>query len=126
MEEIPKITKYAFLISLIAHILFGAWFFLAPELWNSVTGWPSELASGRIAGAAILAIGLATIFAFQAKTWSEVRIFAMFMFLWCLLGSIAAIWAFFTMTLPVVVWINIVILLIVLVMFLYSFMLERK
>ncbi|MFW9921177.1 MAG: hypothetical protein ACFFED_16360 [Candidatus Thorarchaeota archaeon] len=126
MEEIPKVVRYGFLISLISHIVYGAWFFLAPELWNSLTGWPSELAAGRTAGAAILAIGIATIFAFRAKTWKEVEIFVLFMIFWCLLGPIAAIWAFFTMTLPVVVWINIVILLLLLVMFGYGYMLSRK
>ena len=126
MEEIPKIVKYGFLISLISHIVFGVWFFLAPELWNSVTGWPSELAAGRIAGAAILAIGIASLFAFRAKTWIEVEVFVLFMIVWSILGSIAAIWAYFTMTLPAVLWINIVILLVLLIMFLYGYMLARK
>ncbi len=126
MEEIPKIVKYAFLISLISHIAYGAFFFLAPEVWNDLTGWPSELASGRIVGAAIVAIGLGGLFAFQAKTWNEVKVFVLFMIFWCILGPIAAMWAFFTMTLPIVLWVNIIILLVLLIMFIYGYMLAGK
>lgn len=126
MEEIPTIVKYGFLVSLIVHLVFGAWFFFLPELWNSVTGWPSELASGRIAGAAILAIGIATLFAFKATQWKEVEIFVLFMIFWCILGSVGAIWAFFTMTLPIIIWLNIVILLVLLIVFIYGYMLSRN
>lgn len=126
MEEIPGIVKYAFLISLITHIVYGIWFFFAPELWNSVTGWPSELASGRTLGGVVLAVGIASIFAYRAKTWAEVEIFVLFMMLWAIFGSIGMIWAYATMTLPWVAWINVAILLVLLVMFGYGYNEARK
>ncbi len=126
MEEIPKIVNYAFLISMITSIVYGAWFFLAPETWNSLTGWPSELAAGRTLGATILAIGLASVFAFRAKTWKEVEVFALFIMFWAIFGTIAMVWAYATMTLPWQAWINVAILLILLIMLGYGYSQARK
>ena len=82
--EITKLAKYVFLIHFITCMIFGAWYFISPESWSALTGWPTETAAGRILGAALIALGLAAFFAFRASTWEEIEIIVLVELIFCL------------------------------------------
>ena len=99
--ELSSIAKYIFLLTFIAQIFFGVWFFIAPESWVAMTGWPNELAAGRVLGAANMVLALGALLAFRATSWEQVELFVIMQILWDILGLIAMLWNYATMALPV-------------------------
>ncbi len=124
-EEISTLSKYIFLLAFIAQIIFGIWYFVAPESWVTLTGWPSELASGRVLGAACIALAIGGLFSYRAASWDKVEIYVMIQLFWNILGLIAMLWAYFTMTLPVATWLIVGLLGLFLILFLYVYMQEK-
>jgi hypothetical protein len=51
-ENISNIARYVFLLAFIVDLIFGVWYFISPESWTALTGWPTETASGRMLGVA--------------------------------------------------------------------------
>ena len=102
--EISKTTKYIFLLHFITMIIFGAWYFVSPESWSTLTGWPDAPSTGRMFGAALIAMGLGALFAFRASTWEEVEIIVLMELIWNIVGLVGMIWNFAYLTLPVVGW----------------------
>ncbi len=125
-EEISKISKYIFLLAFIVQIIFGVWFFVAPETWSTLTGWPVETAAGRALGAAIIVLALGGLLAYRAASWDKVELFVIMQILWNILGLIAMLWAYFTMTLPVATWLIVGLLGLLLILFLYVYMQEKQ
>jgi len=124
-EEITKISKYIFLIAFIVQVIFGIWYFIAPETWSTLTGWPVETAAGRALGAAIMTLALGSFLAYRATSWDKVELFVIMQILWNILGLIAMLWAYFTMTLPVAIWLIVGLLGLLLILFLYVYMQEK-
>lgn len=125
-EGISDISKYIFLLAFIAQIIFGVWFFVAPESWSTLTGWPTETAAGRVLGGAIIAIAISGLLAYRATSWEKVEIYVMMQLFWNIFGLIAMLWAYFTMTLPMASWLIIGLLALYLILFLYVYMQEKK
>jgi hypothetical protein len=123
--ELSSFSKYIFLLAFIAQIIFGIWFFVSPESWVSLTGWPSELASGRVLGAVCIALAIGGFLAYQATSWDRVELYVMMQLFWNLLGLIAMLWAYFTMTLPVATWLIAGLLGLFLILFLFVYMKEK-
>lgn len=119
--ELASLTRYIFLMAFILQILFGVWFFISPESWSAITAWPSEDAAGRVLGAAIIVLALGSLLAYRATSWEQVELFVIMQILWNLLGLVAMLWAYATMTLPVIAWLNIGLLALFLVLFLYVY-----
>ena len=124
--EISIISKYIFLLAFITQIIFGIWFFVAPETWVTLTGWPSELASGRALGASIIALAIPGLFAYQATSWDRVELYVIMQLIWNIFGLVAMLWAYFTMTLPMATWLIVGLLGLFLVLFLYVYMQEKQ
>jgi hypothetical protein len=99
--ELSSLTKYIFLLTFIAQIIFGVWFFFSPESWISITGWPNEPGAGRVLGAAIMVLALGALLAFRTTSWEQVELFVIIQLLWNILGLVGMIWNYVTMTLPV-------------------------
>ncbi|MHA2045121.1 MAG: hypothetical protein ACW99G_10020, partial [Candidatus Thorarchaeota archaeon] len=99
--ELSSLTKYIFLLTFIAQIIFGVWFFFSPESWISITGWPNEPSAGRVLGAAIMVLALGGLLAFRSTSWEKVELFVIMQLLWNILGLVAMLWNYVTMTLPV-------------------------
>ena len=92
-ENISNLARYVFLLHFIATMIFGVWFFLSPESWVTLTGWPTELASGRLLGVALLMSALGGIMAYRATSWEQIEIYVMMELVWNLLGVISMIWS---------------------------------
>jgi len=125
-REISSFSKYIFLLAFIAQIIFGVWFFIAPESWTTLTGWPTETASGRVLGGAIIALAVGGLFAYRATSWDKVEIYVMIQLLWNIFGLVAMLWAYFTMTLPMATWLIVGLLCLYLVLFLVVYMKEKQ
>jgi len=124
--ELSSLSKYIFLLAFIAQIIFGIWYFVAPETWVTLTGWPSELASGRVLGAACIALAIGGFLAYRATSWDTVEVYVMMQLFWNILGLVAMLWAYFTMTLPVATWLIVGLLALFLILFLFVYMKEKQ
>jgi len=103
-ENISNLAKYVFLLHFITTLIFGVWFFLSPESWVTLTGWPTELAAGRLLGVALLMSSLGGFIAYRATAWEQVEIYVMMELVWNLFGVISMVWSYATMALPVAGW----------------------
>jgi len=119
--EIPNIAKYVFLLHFIVALVFGAFWFLLPEYWSTMTGWPVEYASGRIVGMATLMMAVGSFMAYRKTTWEQIEIFVVMELIYNILGAIGMVWNVFTMTLPVITWVLIGLLALFSILFLYVF-----
>ncbi|MGY5863428.1 MAG: hypothetical protein RTV41_02430 [Candidatus Thorarchaeota archaeon] len=124
--ELSKISKYIFLLAFIAQIIFGVWYFVAPDSWSALTGWPLELSAGRVLGAAIVALALGGLLAYRATSWDKVELYVMMQLFWNVFGLIAILWAYFTMTLPVATWLIVGLLGLYLILFLFVYMKDKQ
>ena len=124
--EISKLAKYVSLLYFIITVILGVWFFLSPESWNALTGWPEEIASGRIVGAAFVAFAIGALLAYRAKSWEEIRILVMVLIIWTLLAVVGMLWNIATMTLPVAAWLMVGLAAVFLILFLYVYFKAKK
>jgi hypothetical protein len=95
-----RIAKYIFLLHFILALIFGVWFFLAPESWNEITGWPPEVASGRIVGVGLLTMAIGSFLAYRASSWAELEIYLVMELVWNILALVGMLWSYVTMALP--------------------------
>ena len=123
--ELSNLAKYIFLFAFLIQIVFGVWYFIAPESWSTLTGWPLELGAGRALGAAIMALALGSLLAYRAASWEQVELFVIMQILWNILGIVAMLWAYATMALPVVTWLIVGLLALVLILFIYVYFKEK-
>jgi Ca2+/Na+ antiporter len=119
--EISNIAKYVFLLHFIIALVFGAFWFLLPEYWSTITGWPTEYASGRIVGMATLMMGIGSFFAYRKTAWDQVEIYVIMELVFNILGAIGMVWNMLVMTLPIVGWALAGLLGLFAVLFLYVF-----
>jgi hypothetical protein len=125
MADLPNLAKNVFLLHFIVALVFGAFWFLMPEYWNTLTGWPDEVASGRIVGMATLMVAVGSFLAYRKTTWEEVEIYVIMELVFNILGAIAMLWNMLTMTLPIIGWILIGLLALFSVLFLYVYFTAR-
>ena len=123
--EIPTTAKYVFLLHFIVALVFGAFWFLMPEYWSTLTGWPVEYASGRLVGMATLMMAIGSFLAYQKTTWEQIEIYVIMGLIFNILGAIGMLWSIFTVTLPVVAWALIGLLGLFAILFLYIFFTAR-
>ncbi len=124
--EISKLARYVLLLYFIATVIFGVWFFLSPESWNSLTGWPEEIAAGRMVGAAFTALAIGSFLAYRAKSWEQIQIFVMLIIIWALLAVVGMLWNIATQTLPVAAWLMSGLAAVFLILFLYIYYQAKK
>ena len=122
---LSNLAKYIFLFTFLIQIVFGVWYFIAPESWSTLTGWPLELGAGRVLGAAIMALALGSLLAYRAASWEQVELFVIMQILWNILGLVAMLWAYATMTLPIATWLIVGLLALVLILFIYVYYKEK-
>ena len=123
--ELSNLAKYIFLFVFLIQIVFGVWYFIAPESWSTLTGWPLELGAGRVLGAAIMALALGSLLAYRAASWEQVELFVIMQILWNILGLVAMLWAYATMALPLATWLIVGLLALVLILFIYVYYKEK-
>ncbi|MHA2425285.1 MAG: hypothetical protein ACXAEF_10885 [Candidatus Thorarchaeota archaeon] len=126
MAEVPALAKYVFLLHFIVALVFGAFWFLMPEMWNTLTGWPDEVASGRMIGMATLMMAIGSFLAYQKTTWEQVEIYVVMELVFNILGAIGMVWNLLVLTtLPIVGWLLVGLLGLFAVLFLYVFFTAR-
>ncbi|MHA1963252.1 MAG: hypothetical protein ACXACG_00915 [Candidatus Thorarchaeota archaeon] len=119
--EIPSFAKYIFLLGFIVSLIFGVWYFLSPESWSAITGWPIETAAIRVLGAFLLMLSVGAILAFRATSWKEVELYVLMVIVWTLLGTIGMVWNMLVLTLPIAGWLNTSLTALFLVLYLYVY-----
>jgi hypothetical protein len=118
---ISNIAKYVFLLHFIVALIFGAFWFLLPEYWSSLSGWPIEYAAGRIVGMAALVMAVGSFFAYRSTTWDQVEIYVMMELVFNILGTIGMLWNVFTVSLPIIAWVLIGMTSLFAILFLYVY-----
>ena len=122
MAELTNIAKYVFLLHFIVCVVLGAFWFILPEYWSTVSGWPVEYAAGRIVGMATLVMSVGSLLAYMKTTWEEVEIYVIMELVFNILGAVAMFWNMLTVAIPVLVgWAIIGLLGVFSVLFLYVF-----
>lgn len=122
--DIPNILRYTFVLHFIICMVFGFWFFLSPEFYVDLTGWPFlDPAAGRVLGSVILGFGVAALFGYRAATWEEVRIIVLGDITWGILGTISMVWMMLVhTTIPALWgWLDAVLIAIPMLLFMYSY-----
>lgn len=120
-ENISNLARYVFLVHFIVLLIFGVWYFVSPESWAALTGWPTETAAGRMLGAAFIMMAVGGIMGYRATSWEQVELFVTIEIVWNLLGIIGMIWNYATMTLPVAGWLMTGLLVIFLLLYVYVY-----
>ncbi|MFW9805064.1 MAG: hypothetical protein ACFFAX_14335 [Promethearchaeota archaeon] len=120
--ELPSYARYIFLLGCIASLIFGAWYFLSPESWSDLTGWPLEISTTRVLGAILLSYVLGAFLAYRAESWKDVKIYVLMSIIWTLLGAIGILWNMAVMTLPIAGWLTTGLLVMFLILYLYVYM----
>ena len=125
-EEISNISKYIFLLHFIVGLIFGLIWFLVPEYWNTLTGWPEEIAAGRIVGMATIMLAVGCFLAYRATSWDQIEILVIMELIYNSLGAIGMVWNIIVIpTLPVVAWLLVGLLGLFFVLFLYVYFTEK-
>lgn len=118
---VPSFAKYIFLLGFIVSFIFGVWYFLSPESWSAITGWPIETAAIRILGSLLLMLSVGAILAYRATSWKEVELYVLMVIVWTLLGTIGMVWNMLVLTLPMAGWLNTGLTALFLVLYLYVY-----
>jgi O-antigen/teichoic acid export membrane protein len=125
--EITKQAKYIFLLHFIVALVFGALWFFAPGYWNTLTGWPPQIASGRIVGMATIMMAIGCFLAYRATSWQQVEIFVVMELIYNIVGAIGMLWSVIEdPTLPLVAWLLIGLLGLFALLFLYVYFTGKK
>lgn len=119
---VSNVLKYTFLIHFFIKLFFGAVYFLIPEMFLGMIGWPLEVSMDRVFGAMFLGIAVLAFLGFRADSWEKVEIVVKAELAWNLLGLIAVVWAMLTMTLPLIGWAMAGLFGLFFILFLYCYM----
>ena len=87
-KSISSGLKITFLIHFIVALIFGLLYLFLPQVLGNLAGVQIvEHNMYRMLGAAILAFGLSSFLAYQAKNWESVRIVVVMEILWTVLAT---------------------------------------
>jgi hypothetical protein len=76
-----------------------------------MVSWPiKEPAMYRLIGAALLGYTASSWWAYKETAWDKVKIVVQMEIVWAILGTLANVWGLLFAGLPVIVWVNAVIL----------------
>ena len=90
---VSNTLRYIFLLHFITGIILGFLFFLSPEFYVDLTGWPFlDPAAGRVMGSTFLGFAVAALLGYRAASWDEVKIIVLANIVWCLFATISMIW----------------------------------
>jgi hypothetical protein len=127
MTEYGQLLRITFIIHIIIGLVFGIGFLLVPELLYPIFELTFADPNVRTFGAMIIALTIGSILSLMAKDWEQVKIVVEIELVFTLLGPIAMIYHMFVPPTPgVMMWGPIAILLITWVLFLISYLQEKK
>ena len=126
--EIPTVLKYAFIFHMIVAFVLGAWFFIAPNTWVDLVGWPYyDPSVDRVMASLMIALGVTSLLGFRADSYEKVEIVVIGEIVYGILGTIAMIWFMLTEpTAPMIGWGLTALPVLFLVLFGYSYYIAKK
>lgn len=118
--------KTTFLVHVIVVLVFGIPLFLLPAQYEAITNWePIEPAIARTLGAMLLALGVSSWMGYKATSWSQVRIVVAQEITFTFLGTMASLYEALGPGAPTMIWLNIVVLGIFCVLWIYFYRKEN-
>ncbi len=127
MTEYGQLLRITFVIHIIIGLVFGIGYLLVPDLLYPMFGMTFADPSARAFGAMIIALTVGSILALMTKEWDRVRILVEVELIFTLLGPIVMMYHMFVPPTPgVMMWVPIAILLLTWVLFLISYLQEKK
>lgn len=127
MTEYGKLLRITFIIHIIIGLVFGLGFLLVPDLLYPIFEMTFVDPNTRAFGAMILAFTIGSILALMTKEWVRVKILVEIEIVWTLVGSIVMIYHMFVPpTYGIMWWGPIAITLLLWVLFLISYLQEKK
>ncbi len=110
-QRVPRGLKIAFLLNFIVAAVVGLQHLLAPRVWTDLAGIAVEdTGLWRLIGAAVLGYGVGAGLAWRRELWQRVRIVVAMQAVWSLLGAAVIVWAIVYENLPPLEWLNVAIL----------------
>lgn len=121
--ELPSFLRYLFLIHFLVAMVYGFWYFLLPQSWVDITGWPYfDPAADRVMASMIIALGFGSLLAYRANSWEKVEILMIIEIIWLALGSAGLTWSMIeNLSIPIAGRLNLAIMVILLIMFAYAY-----
>lgn len=84
--------KTTFLVHALVGVIAGLAYFLFPGIIGNLLNWDMSDGVYRVVGAALLAFGMSSVWAYQAQTWGQVKIVVQTELVWTAAGAIAVLW----------------------------------
>ncbi len=110
-KQMSSGLRLTFLLHFIVALVIGLIYLLIPAPWGNLVNWPiQEPPVYRLLGAAILAFGASSWWAYRAVLWERVRIVVQTEIAWATLGTLVMLWALLFAGLPTFGWVNAIIL----------------
>jgi len=125
-EQIPYGLKITFLVHFVVAGIFGLVFLLIPEMFGGMMGAPiNEPSTFRLVGAALVAFAASSWFAYRETVWDRVKIVVQMEIVWTILGVLATLYGLVYEGLPAGDWMNVVILGVFAVAFIFFYSRRR-
>ena len=126
--EIPAILKYAFIFHMIVAFVLGAWFFIAPNTWVDLIGWPYyDPSVDRVMASLMFGFGVTSLLGFRADSYEKVEIVVIGEIVYSIFGTIAMIWFMLTEpAAPMIGWALAALPVLFLVLFGYSYYIAKE
>ena len=126
--EIPTVLKYTFIIHMIVAFVLGAWFFIAPNTWVDLVGWPYfDPSVDRVMASLMFGFGVTSLLGFKADSYEKVEIVVIGEIVYSIFGTIAMLWFMLADPIaPMIGWALAALPVIFLVLFGYSYYIARE
>ena len=126
--EIPAILKYTFIIHMIVAFVLGAWFFIAPNTWVDLIGWPYfDPSVDRVMASLMFGFGATSLLGFKADSFEKVEIVVIGEIVYSIFGTIGMVWFMLTEpTAPLIGWALAGLPVLFLILFGYSYFIAKK
>ncbi|MHA1863409.1 MAG: hypothetical protein ACTSWA_06550 [Candidatus Thorarchaeota archaeon] len=126
--EIPTVLKYTFIFHMIVAFVLGAWFFIAPNTWVDLVGWPYfDPSVDRVMASLMIAFGVTSFLGLKADSYEKVEIVVIGEIVYALLATIAMFWFMLAeTTAPMIGWALAGLQVVFLVLFGYSYYIAKE
>jgi len=126
-KEISKLLEIVFLVHFVLGLILGIIFLFIPEIYCDLVGFPiTDKGLFRLIGAASLALGSGSFFAYRSKDWEKIKLVVLIELVWLVFANGAMIYWLIFESGPVMGWFIEVMFICFFVVFLYSYIQEEK
>lgn len=126
-KEISKLLELVLLVHFILGIIIGIIFLFIPEIYCDLVGYTiTDKGSLRLIGAASLALGSGSFFAYRSKDWEKVKLVVLIELVWLIFANGAMLYWLIFESGPIMGWVIEVMFICFLVAFLYFYIQEEK